>query len=110
MLTDVEPPGPGPKRIGASASRCAAGAIRREFATPLIGAPACGWLSVTRPAESAAAHVDVAVDAKAAGRPVIGNAAAAEDARLGAVRPDDIGVVIRAAPPPGKFTTRDLAG
>ena len=42
-------------------------------------------------------HFDIAVDAEAARRPVIGHAAAAEDARPGAAGPDDVGIC-RSAP------------
>ena len=108
VLSAVDPPGPGPKRIGVSASRVpfdGVGRDVRDAAHRRAGARLAKADSRRR--QSAAGHFDIAVDPEAARRPIISHAAAARrPARARRAGRRCRRLVIRAAPPPGKFTTR----
>ena len=97
VLSAVEPPGTGPEADRWQGSALPARGIRRDVRLAAHRRAGAGLAKAdSRLRQPAAGSLEIAVDAEAARRPVIGYAAATENARPGAARPDDVRFVDRA--------------
>src|SRR5690348_8395975 len=59
--------------------------------------------------QSAATHLDIAVDSQRGGRPIISHSTSAGDMGASALRPENVGAVDARRPAPGEIDDADLA-